>query len=149
MLPICTFAEIEGDLTRAFVERYPKGSAANVRMAGILFARPESPLAKSEIVNSIAYFNQLTADHIDFFCAGYGVGDNDDMELQDFEWVSTGGSGSARYRFSNRGFVSSRRPPRCVQAAARIWCSPMLFLTPPAGALSSIFGQRFSASLTR
>jgi hypothetical protein len=109
MLPICTFGEIENSLSDAFVQRYAKGATADIRLAGILFARPESPLAKSEIVSSIAYFNQLTADHIDFFCPGYGVGDNDDSEPQDFEWISMGGSGEARYRFSNRAFVSTIR----------------------------------------
>lgn len=42
-------------------------------MVGILFARPDSPLAKSDIIPSMPFFHDLSDNHIDFFCAGYGV----------------------------------------------------------------------------
>jgi hypothetical protein len=40
-------------------------------MTGLLFARPESPLAKSEIMPNMSYFNHRSGNHIDVFMAGY------------------------------------------------------------------------------
>lgn len=42
-----------------------------VRMVGFLFARPDSPLAKKEIIPSLEYFHERSGEHIDFYCPGY------------------------------------------------------------------------------
>ena len=42
-----------------------------VRLVGIVFARPSSPLAKSEIIPALADWHHRSGDHIDFFFPGY------------------------------------------------------------------------------
>lgn len=66
---------IEETLDRKFLDRVRKGHyhTDSVRMLGILFARPESDLAKSEIIPNIEYFHHLSGEHIDFFCVGYSL----------------------------------------------------------------------------
>ena len=40
-------------------------------MVGLLFARPDDPLARVEVVPNLDYFHYRSGKHIDFFCAGY------------------------------------------------------------------------------
>jgi len=55
--------------------RFKKRGQGKVRMVGILFARPASQLAKSEIFPNIDHFHSRSGKHIDFFCAGFGAGE--------------------------------------------------------------------------
>jgi hypothetical protein len=43
-----------------------------VKMVGLLFARPQSALARNEIVPNLPYFHHRAGKHIHFFCVGYG-----------------------------------------------------------------------------
>lgn len=43
------------------------------KLVGILFCHPKTPIAKAEIVDQLAYFNERSGDAVDFFCAGYGA----------------------------------------------------------------------------
>lgn len=42
-----------------------------VRMVGLVFARPESGLGKTEIIPHLSYFHQRSADFITFYFIGY------------------------------------------------------------------------------
>lgn len=58
----------------------------SVRMVGLLFSRPESKLAKEEIIPGISYFHIRSGQHIHFFCAGYGAyGGQDKNEIVSVE----------------------------------------------------------------
>lgn len=43
------------------------------KLIGILFCRPNSPIAGSEILGDLTYFHFRSGESIDFFCAGYGA----------------------------------------------------------------------------
>ncbi|MGX9417636.1 hypothetical protein ACWU4D_09815 [Vibrio sp. WJH972] len=43
------------------------------KLIGILFAHPNSPLAKSEIVDHLNQFHYRSGEAVDFFCVGYGA----------------------------------------------------------------------------
>ena len=43
------------------------------RLAGLLFARPESRLAKDEVLPHLNYFSRVTADKFNFYCVGYHI----------------------------------------------------------------------------
>lgn len=43
------------------------------KLIGILFAHPNSPLAKLEIVNHLNQFHHRSGEAVDFFCVGYGA----------------------------------------------------------------------------
>jgi hypothetical protein len=73
MDPIIEYGELTDQLTRAFEFRYKDGRAGRFRMAGILFARPSSTLAKLEILPQIADWHFRSGNHIDFFFAGYST----------------------------------------------------------------------------
>jgi hypothetical protein len=49
------------------------GRWEDVRVAGLLFARPHSALAKQEIVPHLEYYHHCSGRHVHFFCAGYGA----------------------------------------------------------------------------
>jgi hypothetical protein len=55
---------------RAFEERY---RLKDVNITGLLFARPESALAKAEVIPNIEYWHHRSDAFTDFFCAGYGA----------------------------------------------------------------------------
>lgn len=50
-----------------------KARWSEVKLAGILFARPNSPLAKEEVVPNLSYFHRRSANKVHFFCCGYGA----------------------------------------------------------------------------
>jgi hypothetical protein len=57
-------------------------------MVGLLFARPKSPFAASEIIPSFRYHHQRSGSHIDFYCAGFRPGwevsTMSDQEISEF-----------------------------------------------------------------
>jgi hypothetical protein len=69
MLAADTYESLTDQLTDAFKGRYPKGST--VQVCGLLFMRPSSKFAANELLPHIEYFDNNSADHIDFFCVGY------------------------------------------------------------------------------
>jgi len=71
MIPAIDYAQLLQKLTFAFLSRHPKDTSSHVRLVGIVFARPSSPLAKSEILPAIGDWHQRSGSHIDFFFAGY------------------------------------------------------------------------------
>ena len=74
-------------------------------MVGLLFARPESKLGRSEIVPSLNYFHQRADKHIHFFCVGYGAYWPHDF-VRDAQVVTT--IDGAEWSFSDRLFNEFR-----------------------------------------
>jgi hypothetical protein len=75
MVPAHSYDSICEELRWAFQDRYKqsKGECAPpVRLVGLLFARPQSRLAVDEIIPHLDYFHHRSANHVDFFCGGYG-----------------------------------------------------------------------------
>lgn len=70
MIPAWSLAGACRDLERRFERDAVRTDA--VKMVGLLFARPQSQLARDEIVPNLAYFHHRAGKHIHFFCAGYG-----------------------------------------------------------------------------
>lgn len=84
--------------------RGPVVKPSSVRMVGLLFARPESKLAKEEIIPGLYYFHIRSGNHIDFFCAGYGA-----QDLRDEDFTSQDKVGQAGWMFSPRRFNEIRK----------------------------------------
>lgn len=71
MIGAHSYQTVYAHLASAFRQRYAGANA--VRLVGLLFARPTSPLAAEQIVPNLDYFHHRSANHVDFFCAGYGM----------------------------------------------------------------------------
>jgi hypothetical protein len=71
MLSAQSYKDVLNSLTSAFKQRYDTSKGQYVRMVGILFARPSSPVAKTEVVPSLDDYSSRSADNIDFFLPGY------------------------------------------------------------------------------
>lgn len=99
MLIAPSYQDVLNSLTRAFKERYDTSEGQYVRMVGILFARPSSPVAKTEVVPSLDDYSFRSADNIDFFFPGYSLGPGPgqhQLEYQGphYEFQRVAGSGS-------------------------------------------------------
>lgn len=97
-----TYEEVLRVLTYRFQEAYPD-DGSSVRLTGLLFARPGSPLSRGEVTPNLFYFHRRSGDHIDFFLAGYSNGD----PVSDCVKVPEGPGGY--WTFSNELFDSLRR----------------------------------------
>ena len=73
MKPVNSWSSLISSLNASYNSRYPGGSDGARRMTGILFARPNLPLAKMSVVDNLDYFHQRSGKNIDFFCAGYDI----------------------------------------------------------------------------
>jgi hypothetical protein len=71
MVPAWDYSQVLRDLKRAFEYRYEKDGFGGVRMVGLLFAPPETRLAREEIIPGLQYFHYRSGNNIDFFCTGY------------------------------------------------------------------------------
>jgi hypothetical protein len=71
MQPAVDYEELISFLTERFRYRYDGDPSSRTRMVGIVFARPNSPLAKSEIIPQINDWHFRSGDHIDFYFVGY------------------------------------------------------------------------------
>ncbi len=45
----------------------------NTKLVGLLFAHPNAPISKNEIVNHLNHFHHRSGEAVDFFCVGYGA----------------------------------------------------------------------------
>ena len=70
MQPAIDLEDLIYSLTERFKYGY-EGSPSRARMVGIVFARPNSPLAKAEIIPQLNDWHYRSGDHIDFYFAGY------------------------------------------------------------------------------
>jgi hypothetical protein len=70
MIPAWSLAGVCRDLeTRFERDGLPEDT---VKMVALLFARPQSVLAREEVVPNLPYFHHRAGKHIHFFCVGYG-----------------------------------------------------------------------------
>jgi hypothetical protein len=67
--PVTQYDEVLRHLSEAF-----KKKPAPARLAGLLFARPASGLAKEEVLPHLAYLHQRSGDAVHFYCGGYWEG---------------------------------------------------------------------------
>jgi hypothetical protein len=81
MYAIHSYDAICDELKRGFAERYRH----RTNVTGLIFARPQSELAKSEIIPNIEHWFHRSDFYTDFFLGGYAV--NAQNELPDKERV--------------------------------------------------------------
>jgi len=96
MRPALTYETMERDLVDRFQYSYPAldRDKSRVRMVGLLFAPYYLKLTKDEILAGAKQFHVRSGHNIDFFFAGYSVGDPDPKandnelvtELKDSGW---------------------------------------------------------------
>jgi hypothetical protein len=109
MVPAYSYSTVCNELTSAFKSRYPQGSERKVRMTGLLFAKPTSPLAAAEVIPNLDYYHHRSGDNIDFFCAGYGMyWENWKDEIPDQKIVGRG-QNREDWLFSNAKFNDFRK----------------------------------------
>jgi hypothetical protein len=97
MFPAPTYESVVAELDRAFKQRYAVTlgtTGMQVRMVGLVFAPPWTPVARNEILPAIVHMHERSGNHIDFFWAGY-----DDTRLM--HWVDTDGKAEIRQNFPN------------------------------------------------
>lgn len=70
MIKAHNYQSVCSDLAEAFRTRY-RGKSVNI--TGLIFARPESPLAKEEVIPNIEYWHHRSDFFTDFYCAGFGA----------------------------------------------------------------------------
>ena len=71
MQPAIDYAELVQRVTERFKYRYDDDPSLHSRMIGVVFARPNSPIAKTEIIPQLNDWHYRSGDHIDFFFVGY------------------------------------------------------------------------------
>ena len=71
--PVTQYDEVCSDLDRSF-QRGGQEPLTLVRLVGLLFARPASPLAKEEVIPNLSYLHHRSADFVHFYCGGYWEG---------------------------------------------------------------------------
>lgn len=71
MQPALDHEDLTRSLNDRFRYRYEGDPSVRTRMVGIVFARPNSPLARSEIIPQLNDWHFRSGDHIDFYFAGY------------------------------------------------------------------------------
>ena len=107
MKPAITYKDICSYMARVYYgdsgQEMSPGPNNKVRMVGLLFARPDDPLAQAEVLPNLDYFHYRSGNHIDFFCAGYdgytGRGKN-----QGYRKVNKGRE--LKWGFSEQMFIS-------------------------------------------
>lgn len=62
MVPTIGFDDVQDRITK-------------IGIAAILFARPDVPLAKEQVIPQLSYFHYRSGDNVDFFCVGYASQD--------------------------------------------------------------------------
>jgi hypothetical protein len=69
--PALDYKDLTRSLNDRFGHRYEGDPSVRTRMVGIVFARPNSPLSRSEIIPQLNDWHFRSGDHIDFYFAGY------------------------------------------------------------------------------
>jgi hypothetical protein len=106
MIPIISFGGIEAIETQRV---YGTSTSATARLIGIVFCRPESRLAQSEIIPVLTYFNCRAEHNVSFYFGGY-QGDYDESHNQDpGAIVTVAGPDGRSWYFSPRLFDEFRR----------------------------------------
>ena len=68
MMTFSSYEELQEILADAFRQRYKRSDA---NLVGLLFARPEAPFARDNVVPHIDYWHWRSDNWTDFFCPGY------------------------------------------------------------------------------
>lgn len=102
MVPTYSLREVTQHLGFHLERQRQAGVAQPRRMLGFLFARPDLPLARDEIVPSLNYFHHRAGDKIDFFCVGYGWFSPPNVAPDQFK-VDSGGVNEMGWGFRDGG----------------------------------------------
>lgn len=73
----------------------------NSKLIGILFAHPNAPISKAEIVEHLNHFHHRSGEAVDFFCVGYGTNWPDEDYSDQNNIVKIDGSD---WTFSDKAF---------------------------------------------
>ena len=71
-------------------------------LVGLLFARPDSAVAKKDIIPNLSYLHYRSANNVDLFCAGYGA-DWEPAMYPDYRQV--GVVNGTKWFFSDKAFA--------------------------------------------
>lgn len=83
MVPADDFTKLLDSIAKNFLNQGKRPSQNQVRMVGLVFARPNSPLAKSEIIPQLNDWHYRSGRSIDFYFAGYArTSDKDTDRVQ-------------------------------------------------------------------
>src|SRR2546429_9877679 len=136
MKPATTYEDVCAYMARMYYgdsgQEIPPGPNKKVRMVGLLFARPDVPLAEVEVVPNLDYFYYRSGKHIDFFCAGYdGYTGRDETE----GYRKINKEPELKWGFSERMFIRFMEDKRrgrlgnIVEIVTSSWRT--LIMTPP------------------
>ncbi len=67
------YPELLSRIAERFAYRYDDEPSRHTRMVGVIFARPNSPITKAEILPQVNDWHYRSGDHIDFYFAGYAA----------------------------------------------------------------------------
>jgi len=111
MVPLTSFEfMMEHISNRLCPESSTNLDARRYRMIGIVFAPPDEPLAKSEIVPQLANWHIHSGQHIDFFFAGYEKKENLGFDGDPrFRKVAIPGAEGWNWMFSDEVFHELRK----------------------------------------
>jgi hypothetical protein len=73
MLQAFSYEEICRRLSTRFQQLHQAGRTESIRLVGLLFASPGSPVGKDDILPRLDDYHHRSGDNVDFFCAGYGA----------------------------------------------------------------------------
>lgn len=101
-IPSLSHREVLWQLSNYFHRQPPD---VTVRLVGMVFARPESQLARDEIIPHIPYFHERSADRAILFFAGYAH----HASTPEAKVVLPGASGERGWWFELRAFNAFRK----------------------------------------
>jgi len=108
MIPTFAFEELLSQVGEGFDRKYGDGGYGCSRLVGLVFARPDSPFVKSELLPHLGYWHCRSANHMDFHFAGYHRGP---ARAGDPYWeveVSIPGMPSEPWAYSHQSFDNFR-----------------------------------------
>lgn len=74
MIPTSAFEDLVDQVAAGFERTHGERGSGHSRLAGLVFARPESPFVKAELLPHLGYWHYRSGDHVDFHFAGYHSG---------------------------------------------------------------------------
>lgn len=104
MLPAIKYKDLIKNLSDAFICCRNPDSPCRIRMVGLVFAPPQSPLAKDQIIPQLNDWHYRSGKNIDFLFAGY-AGPHPPLE----GYISIQGPEQSNWLYSSKHFNLFRR----------------------------------------
>jgi hypothetical protein len=109
MIPTFAFEDLLNQVGEGFDRKYGDAGQGCSRLVGLVFARPDSPFVKSELLPHLGYWHYRSADHIDFHFAGYRHGPSRSGDPHWEEDINIPGIPNGIWAYSNLRFESFRK----------------------------------------